>query len=277
MPDYRIVEWNETNFDPESHPFTAEMYRRKKWAFVSDYVRLWAVFHHGGIYLDTDTEVFQSFDPLLHDSAFVGLERMGTAIYPFCQCFGSIEKHPLLQESLAYYVSVDLSKESELFIPNTILISQILERYWGAEYRDRDQRLKKLEVDPSSEAEELVVHGSWRLCLPNFWVKPYAIHHFEGSWLEDGRTDRESGRRWFLPHRPWISNWQLHSEQFRVRVFYYLSPGSYHFFDRFFRSYDFVVHRVRQGVVEPLVRQLKRSLGLDPDKRLFAKTQRGNK
>lgn len=62
MPDYEIICWNEDNFDYTSVPFVKEAYEQKKWAFVADYVRLYALFHYGGIYLDTDSEVYKSFD-----------------------------------------------------------------------------------------------------------------------------------------------------------------------------------------------------------------------
>ena len=54
LPDYDIREWNEDNFDVNSIPYTAEAYRQKKYAFVSDYARFWILYHHGGLYFDTD-------------------------------------------------------------------------------------------------------------------------------------------------------------------------------------------------------------------------------
>ena len=56
-PDYKIVEWNEDNFDISCNRWCKEAYELKKWAFVSDYARLKAVYDHGGIYLDTDVEL----------------------------------------------------------------------------------------------------------------------------------------------------------------------------------------------------------------------------
>ena len=54
LKDFKIIEWNESNFDIESNPFVREAYKNKKWAFVSDYVRAWAIYNYGGIYFDTD-------------------------------------------------------------------------------------------------------------------------------------------------------------------------------------------------------------------------------
>ncbi len=74
MPDWEYVIWNETNFDVTSHPYTQEAYDAKKFAFVSDVVRLKALKEQGGVYLDVDFEVYKPFDELLGDSAFAGFE-----------------------------------------------------------------------------------------------------------------------------------------------------------------------------------------------------------
>ena len=76
MPDWDFRLWSEDNFDVNIAPrYVREAYAAKKYAFVSDYVRLWALEREGGIYLDTDVEVLRSFDPLLSDIAFIGLEE----------------------------------------------------------------------------------------------------------------------------------------------------------------------------------------------------------
>ena len=61
LPDYKIIEWNEKNSDL-AHPFVIEAYKLKKWAFVSDYIRLKVLYDFGGIYLDTDMMVLKSFE-----------------------------------------------------------------------------------------------------------------------------------------------------------------------------------------------------------------------
>ncbi len=75
-PDYEIIEWNESNFDLSSCPlYVRQAYEAKKWAFVSDYVRLKVVYDNGGIYLDTDVELKKNIDFLLDHKAFFGFER----------------------------------------------------------------------------------------------------------------------------------------------------------------------------------------------------------
>ena len=74
MPDWEFKPWDENNFDINSIPYTAEAYKAGKYAFVSDYVRLYALKQMGGVYFDVDFEVHKAFDDLLHYHAFAGIE-----------------------------------------------------------------------------------------------------------------------------------------------------------------------------------------------------------
>lgn len=73
-PDYEIIEWNEDNFDVNFNAYTKWCYENKKYAFLSDYVRLLVVYQNGGIYFDTDVEVVRNPDFLLKKDAFFGFE-----------------------------------------------------------------------------------------------------------------------------------------------------------------------------------------------------------
>lgn len=73
-PDYEIVEWNEDNFDINYNAYTKMCYEQKKYAFLTDYLRLLIIQKYGGIYFDTDVEVLKSFDDLLDQDAFIGFE-----------------------------------------------------------------------------------------------------------------------------------------------------------------------------------------------------------
>jgi len=76
MPDWEYKLWNEDNVDITSAPlYVRQAYEERKFAFVSDYVRLWALEQFGGVYLDTDVEVLRSYEPLLSDTAFMGFEE----------------------------------------------------------------------------------------------------------------------------------------------------------------------------------------------------------
>lgn len=75
LPEYEIKEWNEDNFDLDSFPYVREAYDNRKFAFVTDVVRLYALYTEGGIYMDTDVEVLKSLDPFLSHHAFSGFEN----------------------------------------------------------------------------------------------------------------------------------------------------------------------------------------------------------
>ena len=74
LPDYEIKEWNEDNFDVNIIPYTAEAYKAKKYAFVSDYARFWILYQYGGIYFDTDVEVIRPIDDIIYKGNFMGFE-----------------------------------------------------------------------------------------------------------------------------------------------------------------------------------------------------------
>lgn len=75
LPDYEIKEWNEDNFDVNSIPYTREAYEARKYAFVSDYARFYILYHHGGLYFDTDVEVIKPMDDIIVRGAFMGCEK----------------------------------------------------------------------------------------------------------------------------------------------------------------------------------------------------------
>lgn len=104
-PDYEIIEWNEDNFDIASSPlYVRQAYEAKKWAFVTDYVRLWALTTYGGIYMDTDVQVLKSLDPFLKHQAFSGFEdetHIPTGIMACEKGF------PLFKEFLSFYDKAD--------------------------------------------------------------------------------------------------------------------------------------------------------------------------
>jgi len=74
-PNYELVRWDEKNCDLDGIPYVRYCYQNKKWAYLSDYFRLQAVYEHGGLYFDTDVEVIASMDDLLENKAFFCFEN----------------------------------------------------------------------------------------------------------------------------------------------------------------------------------------------------------
>ena len=76
MPNYEYKLWNEDNFDINCNKYVKEAYEAEKYAFVTDFVRLYALYSEGGIYMDTDVEVLKPYDNLLHLSGFIGFVQV---------------------------------------------------------------------------------------------------------------------------------------------------------------------------------------------------------
>ncbi len=126
MPDYELRRWDEASVGEIGSEFVQEAIAERKWAFASDVIRLHALYHYGGIYLDTDVEVVKSFDPLLSHKGFVGREGSmhivgrDTHNYLTTCCIGAEKGNPFIGRCLDYYAgrhfitSPDTSLPAEL-------------------------------------------------------------------------------------------------------------------------------------------------------------------
>lgn len=102
MPDWEYKLWNEDSFDVTSVPYVKEAYEARKFAFVTDYVRLWALYNEGGLYFDTDVETFKSFEDLMGFSAFAGFE--GSKHLPIGTCVLASEPNGVwVKEQMDFY------------------------------------------------------------------------------------------------------------------------------------------------------------------------------
>lgn len=100
LPEYQIKEWNEDNFDLNLYPYVKEAYENRKFAFVTDVVRLYALYHEGGVYMDTDVEVLKTLDHFLNHIAFSGFED---EIHIPTGIMASIKGGKWVKENLEYY------------------------------------------------------------------------------------------------------------------------------------------------------------------------------
>ena len=112
-PDYKIVEWNEENFDVNRFDYTKESYEEKKWAFVTDYVRLYVIYNEGGVYLDTDVELIKKLDNLLDFDSFFALEEedyIATGLG-----FGAVKGNKYVKKMLDDYNDVHFKNENGIY------------------------------------------------------------------------------------------------------------------------------------------------------------------
>lgn len=168
LKDYKIIEWNESNFDISSHPFVKKAYEAKKWAYVSDYIRMYAIYNYGGIYLDTDVLVLENFDKFLNNKVFVGFEREN---YPFTAVFGAEKKNKFIKKLLDYYDNLD-AYNFDFENNNTISVSNILINEYGCSKENKEQLLK----------DGIKIYKDDILCNPS--KNSTTVHIFTGTWLE---------------------------------------------------------------------------------------------
>lgn len=183
LPDYTFREWSEQTFDIHSHPFVEQAYQEKKWAYVSDYIRAYAVYHEGGIYLDTDVLVLTDFADFLGDRAFVGFENPD---YPFTAVFGAEPGHPLLKDLLDYYdtVSFEFDRQDQMKHVNTKIVSNLLIEKYACQVNNQAQLLP----------EGIRVYPDTILCNPS--AQSTTIHVFTGTWMEGNKPFKRRLTKW---------------------------------------------------------------------------------
>lgn len=210
LPDYEIKCWSEKNFDVNANAFVKQAYVQKKWAFVTDYARFYALSKEGGIYMDTDVKVLKpieenwlnygffssieylpdmyeehkhlldsEFKPINKDDRFHGLGILSAFM-------ASIPNHKYVVDCLNMYDSIKPEKVNGMVDFNNFIIGSYItkcaEKY-GFVYQDKEQKLN----------EEMLILPK-HILVGNTWFldkNSYAIHLCDGSWHDD-RTKFES-------------------------------------------------------------------------------------
>ncbi len=176
-PDYRIVEWNEMNFDVHMNPYTEMCCEQKKYAFLSDYARLLIIQKEGGIYFDTDVEVVKPFDDLLDQRAFFGFESdqyMNTGIG-----FGAEAGNPVLGDLIGEYDGMLDGKHGTVSCPS--LNTKALEKK-GLIRNGKYQRFDEFTVYPADYFNPYD-DPTGRLRKT---AHTYSIHWYAKSWISPG-------------------------------------------------------------------------------------------
>ena len=178
-PDYKIVEWNESNFDLDFNDYVKEAYQAKKWAFVSDVARLYALVNFGGIYMDTDVEVIKPLDDLLTYSAFSGFESETQIPTGLMAC----EKgNPLFQEFLHDYDGIHFIRNDGSYdlTTNVKKITDICLKY-GLIQNNSLQTVNGFTLLP----RDYLCPKDYKTKELHLTSNTYTIHHFDGSWLSE--------------------------------------------------------------------------------------------
>ena len=202
LPDYEIKEWNEDNFDVNIIPYTAEAYKAKKYAFVSDYARFWILYHYGGLYFDTDVEVIRPLDDIIARGPFMGCE---TDTKPGVNPGLGLGVNPglgLYQEMLVYYEKLHyLSSDDSIVEQQTIVHhTTALLRQHGLSDVAGIQQVAGVYIYPheyfcpiDTVTKHLTITAHTR-----------TIHHYAASWMEKSNVDSLKERL-----QPYLPEWLL--------------------------------------------------------------------
>lgn len=189
-PDYEIIEWNEDNFDINSNLYVKEAYENKKYAFVTDYVRLLVTYTHGGIYMDTDVEVIKSLDDYLHHEGVSGFENDSQIPTGLMACR---EGFPLFGELLHFYDNVSfVNKDGSLNLTTNVeTITNMMIKH-GFIPNGQYQEVEGFALYPRN----VFCPEHSKLTDKNYMKDTATIHFFSGSWKSEKTRKRESTWWW---------------------------------------------------------------------------------
>ena len=168
LPDYDFILWDTSRIDINSNKWLKQAYDNKKYAFAADYIRFYALYHYGGIYLDADVEVLKSFNTLLNQPQFIGEEAGGDIE---AAVMGAEKGLPWIKECLDHYENRSFVKSNGYFDmkPVPLLVNSVVSKmninifpYYY--FSPKDYNIGKIEVNNST----------------------YCIHHFDGKWVKVG-------------------------------------------------------------------------------------------
>lgn len=201
LPDYEVMLWDTNRFDLESSIWVKQAYEKKKYAFAADYIRFYALYHFGGIYLDSDVEVLRSFDDLLDLPYFIGAEKAQT---PEAAIIGAEKGCDWIKRCLDYYENRSfILKDGTLDIHK---LPEIME--------EQIQKLKPLRILTLQDSlnirqldmEKEVLEFNDVFFSPKVFdsreveITPYtyAIHHYQNSWFSPKAKAYYRSRAFFV-------------------------------------------------------------------------------
>lgn len=177
LTEYEIIEWNEDNFDINCNKYVNEAYEAKKYAFVSDYVRVYALYNYGGIYLDTDVQVFKKFDDLLDNESIWGFEQEN---YIATSTIGSEKGNKIIEDFLKLYRNMSFYKKDGTYndLTNVSMITNLLIQR-GVNMDGKYQQIEGAAFYPQAYFSPY----DYINCKKLITEDAYCMHHFYKSWL----------------------------------------------------------------------------------------------
>jgi mannosyltransferase OCH1-like enzyme len=193
LSDYKIILWDETTFDISAHPYIREAYDAKKWAFITDYIRLYVLYHFGGIYMDTDVEVIKPLTRFLTDPAFTCFQPPNH-IYPDqiviqTGMIGAEKGNLWIKKMLDYYENKKFLDKNGIpgLTANPFPLTDITMKEFGLKL---DQSFQTLMNSVVIYPQEYFCPINWKDRKIKKTKNTYAIHHFLGSWISDEASSK---------------------------------------------------------------------------------------
>uniref|UniRef100_UPI0036DD4DB8 glycosyltransferase family 32 protein n=1 Tax=Photorhabdus sp. RM322S TaxID=3342825 RepID=UPI0036DD4DB8 len=177
LPDYELIEWNNESLKKIRNNYMEEAFLNKKWAFVSDYLRLYALYHEGGVYLDTDVEITRNIDKFLRLSFFSCYEK-GDEYYPITSAvMGAERRNSIIGSLLKQYNDIHFETPNGLDLETNIIK---ITRYFSKQFNllPPYDGTKETRLNNNS-----IIYPSNYFCTPESGMINFSIHHFNGSWL----------------------------------------------------------------------------------------------
>lgn len=171
-PTWKIMEWNEENFDVEFCEYASKAYREKKYGFATDAARLKIIYEYGGVYLDTDVELRRSLDSLVNYSAWFGYgtkTEINTG-----SGFGAIAGEPFIKKLLDNYISLSGDSKYEMC---TLRDTEVFKREFPLFRADGTEQ----------QFGDIIILG-------NIWH--YVTHHYTHTWMTPFQQLRKNSKIW---------------------------------------------------------------------------------
>ncbi len=200
LPEYKIKIWNEDNFDVNSIPYTRDAYKEKKYAFVSDYVRLCVLYQYGGLYFDVDVELIKPINELIDNGPFMAIEttiNQQLTINPGL----IVAANPHME---FFRQLVDLYKCESFYLQDgSINYTTINKRV-----SNRMEFLGWKRENTFQHIADFNIYPSCYFCPMDWYTKKiklsdntYSIHWYAGSWLQvSNKTRLKSLLKKILPN-----------------------------------------------------------------------------
>ena len=226
LPDYEIRQWDESNFDVNMIPYTAEAYKQKKYAFVSDYARFWIIYHYGGLYFDTDVEVIKPLDGIIVKGNFMGFEvdpdgdnTPGKYAPRFCFAvnpgvgFGMEKEHSFMKKMLELYAELRF----ELPPTNIAWYRTIVAYTTESLCEEGLKNIKGVQVVDGINIYPHDYFSPINMISGRLHITPntHTIHRFMGSWGVKKKSLKDIIRE-SLPEWIFILNNRIKRRKYRV-------------------------------------------------------------